>query len=105
MHSDAEELALLRRAMKQTTRDDERRLILDRAREARSFDTALFAAEYLDADKRVAEQACKTIVNLLHRSEIRDPNPQASDRLLKRVIATTDNQGLAEDARKYLSDQ
>jgi HEAT repeat protein len=103
LHSDADELALLKRAMKQATRDDERRLILDRAREARSIDTANFAAEYLDTDGPVAEQACKTIVDLLHRAEIRGPNAEASDRLLKRVIATTKNKKLAEDAGKYLS--
>ncbi|MFQ6130650.1 MAG: HEAT repeat domain-containing protein [Armatimonadota bacterium] len=100
--SDLEKLALLKRAMKQAIRDEDRRLILDRAKEVRHFDTVRFAAAHLDSPK-LAEQACRTIVDLLGRRELRGPNQAECDKILEKVIQVTNDRGRAERARELMS--
>jgi HEAT repeat protein len=98
--SEAVKLALLARAMKQAGRNEERRLILDRAREVHSFAAVRFAADFL-GDPKLASQACATIVDLLHRQEIREPNQAESDRILDRVIKTSKDKSLVERAKSF----
>ncbi len=102
--SDLEKLALLKRAMAQATRDEDRRLILDRAKEARHFDTVGFAAGHL-GNPELAQQACRTIIDLLGRRELREPNEAESDRVLAEVVRVTTDQGVAKRARELMSGQ
>ena len=94
-------LALLVRAMKQASRDEERRLVLDRARDVPTFATVRFVAPYLD-DPKTAGLACATIVELLHREELRNPKDEC-DKILDKVIAISKDKSLAERARSFKS--
>ncbi|MCH5374860.1 MAG: HEAT repeat domain-containing protein, partial [Planctomycetes bacterium] len=100
--SEESKLQLLKDGMRLAGRDDERKLILDRAREARTVETARFAATFLD-DPAVAERACRTIVEIAHRREIRGPHQEEFDKLLARVAQVTKDRGLADRARSYMT--
>jgi len=96
----SEKLAMLVRGMKQASRDEERRLVLDRARDAQTIESVRFVAESLDNPK-LTSQACASIVDLLHRPELRDPNQAEANKVLDRVIAITKDKSLAERARSF----
>jgi HEAT repeat protein len=98
--SDDAKLALLTRGMKQATRDEEKRLLLDSAREIHTFAAVKFAADHLDEPK-LASQAIATVVDLLHRDEIRNPNQAEADRILDRVIARSKDKSLVERAKSF----
>jgi len=100
--SEENKLRLLEDGMRLAARDEERNLILDRAREARTVESALFAARFLDAPA-LAERACRTIVEIAHRREIREPNQAAFNQLLERVARTTKDANLADRAKSYIS--
>jgi HEAT repeat protein len=100
--SDDARLALLRRGFKAASRDDDKRLLLDRAREVHSLAAVKFAAESL-GEPKLASQACATIVDLLHHDEIRNSNKAEADKLLDRVIATSKDKSLVERARSFKS--
>ncbi len=95
-------LQLLKDGMRLATRDDERKLILDRAREARTVETARFAASFLD-NPALAERACRTIIEVAHRREIREPNQDEFNKLLAEVVQVTKDRGLADRARGYMT--
>lgn len=95
-------LALLARAMKQASRNEDRRMILDRVREIHTFPAVRFAAGFLD-DPKLASQACATIADLLHHQEIRDPNQAESNKVLDQVIAISKDKSLVERARSFKS--
>ena len=96
----SEKLAMLIRGMKQANRDEERRLVLDRARDAQTIESVRFVAESLDNPK-LTSQACASIVDLLHRPELRDPNQAEANKVLDRVIAITKDKSLAERAKSF----
>jgi hypothetical protein len=98
--SNDEKLALLVRGMKQASRDEERRMLIDRAREAHTFAAVRFAAESLDNPK-LSGQACATIVDLLHHDELRNPNQAEATTILDRVIATSKDKSLVERAKSF----
>ncbi len=95
-------LALFVRAMKQAERNDERRMILDRVREAHTFAAVRFAAGYLDTPE-LSGQACGTIADLLGRGEIRDPNRAESDAILDKLIQVCKDKSLAARAKSFRS--
>jgi HEAT repeat protein len=94
-------LALLVRALKQASRNEERRLVLDRARDVHTFATVRFVAPYLD-DPKTAGLACATIVELLHREELRNPKDEC-DKILDKVIAISKDKSLVERAKSFKS--
>jgi HEAT repeat protein len=98
--SDDAKLALLIRAMKQADRNEERRLIIDRAREIQSIASVRFAAAYI-GDPKLASQACATVVELLHHDEIRQPNQSDANKILDQVIKTSKDKSLVERARSF----
>ena len=100
--SEESKLQLLEHGMRLAARDEERNLILDRAREARTVESARFAARFLD-NPALAERASRTIVEVAHRREIREPNQQEFNQLLERVARTTKDAGLADRAKTYIS--
>jgi HEAT repeat protein len=98
--SDDAKLALLIRAMKQADRNEERRLIIDRAREIQSIASVRFAASYI-ADPKLASQACATVVELLHRDEIRQPNQLEANKIIDQVIKISKDKSLVERAKSF----
>ena len=98
--SDDARLALLTRGFKQADRDAEKRLILDRAREVHSFAAVKFAAAHI-GEPKLASQAIATVVDLLHRDEIRQPNQAEADKILDQVIKLSKDKSLIERAKSF----
>lgn len=100
--SDQEKVALLKRTIEQASRNEERDLILDRARALRHIDTVRLVAAYLDNPDQV-KRACETLVDLAHQGGLRGPNQAEFDRVLKKVIEVAPDRKLAEQAKQYMS--
>ena len=86
-----------------SSRAGEKRLVLDRAREVRTFAAVKFAAAVHMAEPGLASQAIATMVDLLHREEIRKPNQAAADAILDQVIKLSKDKSLVERARSFKS--
>lgn len=98
--SDAERLALLKKAVALASRDEERNLAIDRAKAIRSIESLRFVAPYLDQPAH-AQQACATICELAHHKELREPNKAEFDAALDRVIALSKDPKLVDRASRY----
>jgi HEAT repeat protein len=95
-----EKLALLKRAMPLAGRDEDRGLILQRAAAVRHVETLRFVAPYLDKPE-LAQQACRTVVELAHHRELRDPNKAEFDKALDKVIQICKDRNLVDRAKGY----
>jgi HEAT repeat protein len=102
--SDAEKLDLLQRAMAMSTRDAERKLVLERARAIRTPQTLRFVMQYLD-EPTYAEQICQTVVELAHHRNLREPNKAEFDRALDQVLKTSQDATVLERATRYKNGQ
>jgi hypothetical protein len=102
--TDAERLDLLKKAMTLATRDDERNLVLKRARAVRTIESLRFAAPYMDKPK-FAQEACATVVELAHHRGLREPNKAEFDKALDIVIATSKDAVLVDLAQRYKKGQ
>lgn len=100
--SNEDRLALLGRAMKQASRPEERRAVIDRARQVHSIEAVRLAATGLD-DPKTAALSCAVVVDLLHHDEVRNRHRDEADRLLDRVIEISKDRGLVERARSFKS--
>ncbi|WP_439626552.1 HEAT repeat domain-containing protein [Gemmata sp.] len=97
-------LAVLKRAMELSTRDDERRAILEGLGNVRQIETLHYVLPYLD-QPALAEAACKGVTGLAHSKTLREPNKAEFAKALDRVIATTKDKGLADRAKGYKNAQ
>lgn len=99
--SDEERLALLALAVELSTRDEERRLALERASAIRTVESLRFALDYLDCAE-FSEQACETIVDLAHHRWLRYAHQGEFHEALNRVLETSDDETNRERATRYL---
>ncbi len=99
-----EKLKLLQTAMKMSTRDKERLLVLQRARAIRIPETLRFIMPYLD-QLPYAEQACETVVELAHHRNLREPNKAEFHRALDKVIRTSKDATVVDRASRYKKNQ
>jgi HEAT repeat protein len=99
--SDAQRLDMLQRAMKLATRDEERRLILERASAVRTVESLRFLLGYLDRPA-LAPAAGDSIVELARHTGLRDPNKAEFVPALNKVLATSKDAGTLDRARRYL---
>ncbi len=102
--SDAERLAALQEAMTLCERDDERKLVLQRARAIRMPESLHFVAPYMD-QPAFAEIACETVVELAHHRALRDSARPEFHAALDKVIATTKDPTLIERSERYKKNQ
>ena len=102
--SDAQRLALLKKAMEMATRDAERILILDRSRAVRIPETLRFVLPYVGKPP-LSEQACLTVVELAHHRELREANKAEFHRALDKVIAATKDPVIIDRANRYKRNQ
>ena len=100
--TDDAKLALLIFAFNHADRNEEKRLILDRAREIHSFAAVKFAASHI-GEPKLASQAIATAVDLLHRDEIRQPHQAEADVILDEVIKRSKDKSLVERAKSFKS--
>jgi HEAT repeat protein len=96
----AETLAILERAMKQTQEPDVKQWVLTRASTVRTMDAVAWIAGYLD-DPELAQTACHSIVELAHHRFLRHPNMDRFGPLLDKVSRTASDPAVAERAKKY----
>jgi HEAT repeat protein len=99
--TDADRLDLLKKVMSLATRDDERLLVLDRARALRTMDCVHFVMSYLDKPA-FTQRACATLVELAHYGELRGPNKAEFEEILNKVIPICTDATVVETAKRYL---
>jgi HEAT repeat protein len=97
----ARRLEYLKQAMALAERDDDRRVVLERAAQVHTLDALRFTRPYLD-QPNLCEQACRTVVALAHQRSLRLPNRNEFDRALEKVINRSQEAGVVDEARKYL---
>ncbi|VTU00270.1 pbs lyase heat-like repeat domain protein : PBS lyase HEAT-like repeat domain protein OS=Rhodopirellula sp. SWK7 GN=RRSWK_06263 PE=4 SV=1: HEAT_2: HEAT_2: HEAT_2 [Gemmataceae bacterium] len=97
-------LAVVKKAMELSTRDDERRAILEGLGNVRHIETLHYVLPYLD-QPALAEAACKGVTGLAHSKNLREPNKAEFAKALDRVIATTKDKALADRAKGYKNAQ
>ena len=97
---DGQRLDMLEKAMLLSSRDEQKALILKRARAIRSLGALRFVAPYMNEPK-FAEAACETVVELAHHKDLRQPNKAEFDAVLNKVIATSKDRILIERAKRY----
>lgn len=101
---EAQTLAMLQQAMKLANDLPEKKLVLSRAAAVRSIETLRWVAPYLD-DPALAQEACRTVVELAHHRFLMYPNRAEFVPALQKVIATCQNQELVNRAKEYLQRQ
>jgi len=102
--SDAERLELLKQCLTICTRDEDRLLVLQRARSIRTVGTLRFVLEHVD-EPAFTETACETIVELAHHRALRDAHKEEFHTALDRVIATSKDATSVERANRYKNNQ
>jgi HEAT repeat protein len=102
--TEAERLAMLKRAMELASSDEQRTVALKRAAAIRSLETLRFAVPYLDQPK-FTQTACLTVVELAHHKELRQPNKAEFDKALNRVLALSKDPEVILRANHYLKDE
>jgi len=98
--STKEKLKLLKQGMELATRDQDRSLIIERTGAVRDINALRFVVPYL-SEPELAQAACRTVVELAHHKELREPNKDEFEKALDKVILTTKDKKLVERAAKY----
>lgn len=97
---DAVKLDLLKKTMTMATRDDERKLVLERASAIRTIESLRWVVPYLD-DPALGQQACATVVELAHHRGLREPNKAEFDQALDKVLRTSKDPSVLDRADRY----
>ena len=101
---DAVRLAMLKRAMELAGSDQQKALVLKRARAIYSLDTLRFVVPYMDQPE-FTQMACQTVVELAHHKELRQPNKAEFNKALDKVIALSKDPEVILRAQRYQKDQ
>jgi hypothetical protein len=99
-----QKLELLKKSMAMCTREEERKLVLQRARAIRIPETLRFVLPYL-AEPEYAELACETVVELAHHRSLREPHKAEFDQALDKVIRTSKDATIVDRANRYKKGQ
>jgi hypothetical protein len=102
--TDEEKLALLQTAMGMCGRDEERKLVLNRARAIRTLESLRFILPYLDKPP-YAQTAAESVVELAHHRDLREPNRTEFVKALDKVIQTSQDATVIDRANRYKKDQ
>lgn len=97
-------LDLMRTAMAMAWEEEDRRLILERSAAIRTLDTLRFVLPYTN-ESSYSEQACLTVVELAHHSELREKHREEFHAALDRVIETSNSATVVDRARRYKKGQ
>ncbi len=100
--NDQQKLDNLTEAMKLAARVEEKRLIIDRAREIRTQETLNFLMKYFK-DEELQNNVCVSVVELAHHNDVRRQNREAFRDALRMVIRTTKDDNLKRRAETYLN--
>ncbi len=97
-------LAMLKKAMELASNDEQKALVLKRASAILSLETLRFVAPYMDQPE-FTQLACKTVVELAHHKELRQPNKVEFNKALDKVIALSKDPVVILRAQRYQKDQ
>jgi HEAT repeat protein len=103
-HRSAKEtLTMLTKAMGMATQIEEKKFIVTRASAVRSIDTLRWILPYLD-DGSLNQDACRAVVTLAHRKDLRATEPSRSEFLaaLKKVTQVSNDPMLVDRATRYI---
>ena len=99
--SNVEKLAKLKQAMQLSKTGEEQAWVIQRAAAVRAVETLRFVAPYLE-QPALAEPACRTVVELAHHKELRNPNRQEFAAALQKVLATAKDPVVLDRAKRSL---
>jgi hypothetical protein len=99
-----ERLELLKTALEMSTRPEDRKLVIKRARAIRTVETLRFVVPFID-QPAYAETACETVVELAHHRELRDAHKPEFHAALDKVLKTSKDPTLIERATRYKKGQ
>lgn len=102
--SDAERLERLQQAMSLCDRDDERQLVVQRARAVRSVESLRYLLTFID-QARFAQTACESIVELAHHRALRDAHKAEFHAALDQVMKTSKDAVVLDRAQRYKNNQ
>ena len=98
--SNKDKLAMLKKGLELAARNQDRSLVAERASALRDIETLRFVVPLLD-DPAVAQAACRTVVELAHHKELREPNKDEFEKALDKVLLVCKDRKLIERAAKY----
>ena len=101
---DAVRLAMLKKAMALAFDDRQKALVLKRAAAVYSLETLRFAAPYMD-QPQFTQVACKTVVELAHHKEVRQPNKAEFNKALEKVVTLSKDPEVILRANHYMKDE
>ncbi len=103
-HSDKDRLAMLKKAMELSRTKQQKTAILRRAGAIYTLDTLHFVLPYLDQPE-FDQVTAETIVAIAHHKEVRHPHKAEFDAVLDRVIRTSKNPRVIDEAKRYREDR
>lgn len=81
-------------------RPEDKNLATDRVSTVRTMETPRWLVKLLD-DEVVAQEACRSIVDLAHHRDLRNPNRDESVKALRRVIGVSQDASLVSRASRH----
>lgn len=102
--SDAQRLERLQQAMSLCDRDDERQLVVQRARAVRSVETLRYLMTFI-GQSHFAQTACESIVELAHHRALRDGHKAEFHAALDQVMQTSTDSVVVDRAQRYKNNQ
>ena len=98
---DKRTLEMLQWAFGVAERPEEKNLIIDRVSTVRTMETLRWLVRLLD-NETVAQEACRSIVDLAHHRYLRNPNRDEFVKALKRVIEVSKDASTVSGAKGYI---
>ena len=102
--SDADRLDTLQKAMQFCQRDEDRQKVLSRADAIRTIESLRFLMPYLQTPA-LAEAASRSVVELAHHRNRREPNKEEFAKALDAVIGVSKDPEIVERAQRYKNGQ
>jgi hypothetical protein len=102
--SDGDRLQLLQTAMQLCTKDNERKLVLQRASAIRTIETLRYVLTFCD-HPALALQVHEAVVELAHHRSLREPNKAEFDAALDKVLAASQDEIVLDRAQRYKNGQ
>jgi HEAT repeat protein len=99
--TDADRLDLLKQIMSLATRNEERLLVLDRAKTVRTMDCFRYVLSYMDKPE-FTERVCASLVELAHDRKLHDENKTEVDGVLEKVVSICKDADVVDTAKRYL---
>jgi len=98
---DKKTLQMLQWAFEVAERPEEKNLATDRVSTVRTMETLRWLVKLLD-DEVVAQEACRSIVDLAHHRDLRNPNRDEFVKALRRVIEVSQDASTVSRAKGYI---